>query len=151
MKLGEQFNKIISQRIKQAKIDISKSVCNDIMGKTVENVNKGVAFGSDRYDRKYQPRSIKDRTSQGFQVSYVDLQRSNKRFQTISVKQNDSESHTIFFQQGGNLFYNHHIGIDYKSGKNYMRSIFPKTEQSIPNSVHKKAELVGSGVLNERK
>jgi len=140
--LGDQFNDIIQERLKGLNKNVADDIATLIMDDMLENTEAGRAFGNDPYDNEYSERSVRERRAQGLQTETVELRRGNNRIETVNSRATNKGA-TISFTQGGRIFKTHHDGL--YSGQNRMpvRSIFPKTPESVPDDIHENAyELV---------
>lgn len=140
--IGQQFMDIIKPRIDRLNKEVADDVATLIMDDMLENTEAGRAFGNDPYEKEYSERSVRERSSMGLQTETVELRRGNNRIETVNSKATNKGA-TISFTQGGRIFKTHHEGL--YSGQNRMpvRSIFPKTPESVPKDIHDNAfELV---------
>lgn len=131
-------------------------VATEIKEKAIQNASEGKAFGSDRFDRNYEPDYARTRKSRGYQVAFTDLQMGAKRIRRMNVKR-ESDKAVIEFDREpvrngvtfGMVANFHHEGIVYKNGNFKMRSIFPKSIQSVPKEVHLEARKLAWEALRD--
>lgn len=128
--MATQFDKLMQPRFKRLH-EAAKVVAEDINQKAKDNSRTGKAFGTDRYDRNYEPAYAKRRQSAGFQIKYTDLRKGRNRIETATTRRKAGGSE-IYYESGGRIFKYHHDGIQYKNGNAKMRSIFPKEATSVP-------------------
>lgn len=127
-----------------------------------DNTSMGTSFGKDRYDAKYQgyDEGVKNRHAgyarkrerAGLPPAPVTLRYKTKSIESTFVETTGKGS-TIKFTDPDKavIFKYHHDGINYTKVGNRMRSIFPKTPESIPLAIRELAErLVGEALKNGR-
>lgn len=131
MKLGAQFADKIKKQMIPMRKEGAKAIAEGIIAQMEENVDRGVGFdsGQDKYQRSYAPRTIRDRKKGGFQVSFADLQRANRRVKSSFVESQDDRA-TIRFRSGGNLMFYHQWGM----GNNPRRQLFPDVQGGGQNA-----------------
>lgn len=147
--IGKQFMNIIKPRIDKLNKEAAQEVAILIMDDMLENTESGRAFGNDPYENEYSERSVREREDMGLQSDTVVLRRGNNRIETVNSK-SDRTGATIGFQRGGKIFKIHHTG-DYV-GQNRMpvRSIFPKSFESVPDDIHENAYEIVRETLRGR-
>lgn len=135
-----QLNRIATPQI-AAKID-------DAMK---QNTATGKAFGNDRYDDQYVESYKKKRERAGLGTSPVTLRFKSNRIENTKIETTGTGS-TISFTDGkaGEIFKYHHDGIDYKRVGNRTRSIFPKTDASVPADIRDFARQIIGDILRGR-
>lgn len=148
--IGQQFRDIIEPRLARIDSDVATPMAEQINDRMKENTSKGSAFGSDPYDAKYSRRRKAQREALGLQVSHVDLRGVNRRIETAQVNTvgHGQPGVQISFARGGSIFKEHHTGTG--PGKK-VRSIFPKTEESVPDDIKDQAKTTLTEVLSGRK
>ena len=126
-------------------------IADKIAEQMKQNSNTGKAFGNDRYDDKYVDSYKKVRKRKGLGTSPVTLRATSKRIENTKIETTGTGS-TISFADGkaGEIFKYHHDGIDYRRVGNRMRSIFPKTDQSVPQEIRDFATKLIGDILRGR-
>jgi hypothetical protein len=136
--LGRQFLDIVSAKMPVAFEKAGQAMGNMIADQMEENTEKGTAFGSDPYVNVYHPQSVFDRKRLGLQTGTVNLRRTSKRIETTRVVKIKGTGASIDFEQGGQIFKEHHMGkaLSRPFNRNVpMRSIFPKSHASVPDNI----------------
>jgi hypothetical protein len=135
-----QLNRIATPQI-AAKIDDQMK----------QNTATGKAFGNDRYDDQYVDSYKKKRERAGLGTSPVTLRFKSNRIENTKIETTGTGS-TISFADGkaGEIFKYHHDGIDYKRVGNRTRSIFPKTDASVPPDIRDFARQIIGDILRGR-
>jgi hypothetical protein len=148
-----QLNRIATPQI-AAKIDDQMK----------QNTATGKAFGNDRYDNVYQGTGVplkkgksqnsgyaRKRELAGVPTSPVTLRFKSNRIENTKIETTGTGS-TISFTDGkaGEIFKYHHDGIDYKRVGNRTRSIFPKTDASVPPDIRDFARQIIGDILRGR-
>lgn len=144
--LYEQFDDIIRPRLNRVNNEAAKPVAEAVDKQMKENTEAGRGFGDDQYDSQYSESHVKERKRLGYQTGNVDLRMGNRRIENTEVSQVGGERPgvKIRFNQGGRIFGYHHTG-DAKGGK--VRSIFPKTPESVPDDIYNMAKRIVGEVL----
>lgn len=137
--MKEIFEKISSdleQNLIKINTIVAPQVAAEIEQLMKQNSATGKAFGNDRYDDQYVESYKKKRAKAGLGTSPVTMRFKSNRIENTRVETTDTGS-TISFadSKAGQIFKYHHDGIDYKRVGNRMRSIFPKQDASVPQSV----------------
>jgi hypothetical protein len=136
--IGKQFKDIITPRVAQALEKGSVRMANDISDQMMENTERGRGFGSDPYVNVYHPRSVENRSRMGLQTGTVNLRRGNNRIEDTKVVYTKGDGAKITFLQGGDIFKEHHLGKPLARPFNRgvpMRSIWPKSKESVPKDI----------------
>lgn len=126
-------------------------IADKIAEQMKQNSATGKAFGNDRYDDQYADSYKKVRQRKGLGTSPVTLRATSKRIENTRIETTGSGS-TISFADGkaGEIFKYHHDGIDYRRVGNRMRSIFPKSDQSVPQEIRDFATKLIGDILRGR-
>lgn len=141
---------IINPRIESLDATVGVFVAETISDDMQENTLKGHGFGNDEYDNVYSELSIQERESMGLQTSTVELRRGNNRIEHTRID-TSREGTVISFQSGGKIFKQHHTGKPYTGTTNPnipVRSIFPKTIDSVPTITREDAKTLTGVVLS---
>lgn len=137
--IAKQFASIIRPRVERAIERGAVTIANAISDQMQENTLRGRGFGADPYVNVYHPQSVEDRKRLGLQTDIVELRRGNKRIEdTKVVYMKGTGNATISFMQDGIIFKEHHEGkpLTRPFNRNVpMRSIFPKSKQSVPADI----------------
>jgi hypothetical protein len=115
---------------------VTPRIAAEIEDQMKQNSATGKAFGNDRYDDQYVESYKKVRTRAGLGTSPVNLRFKSKRIENTRVETTDTGS-TISFadSKAGQIFKYHHDGINYSRVGERVRSIFPKQDSSIPQTI----------------
>jgi hypothetical protein len=115
---------------------VTPRIAAEIEDQMKQNSATGKAFGNDRYDDQYVESYKKVRTRAGLGTSPVNLRFKSNRIENTRVETTDTGS-TISFadSKAGQIFKYHHDGINYSRVGERMRSIFPKQDSSIPQTI----------------
>ena len=128
------------------------------------NTATGKAFGNDRYDNTYQGAGVASKSGKsqnsgyarkrelaGVPTSPVSMRFKSNRIENTRIETTGTGS-TISFADGkaGEIFKYHHDGIDYRRVGNRMRSIFPKSDQSVPQEIRDFATKLIGDILRGR-
>jgi hypothetical protein len=137
--MKEIFEKISSdleQNLIKINTIVAPQVAAEIEQLMKQNSATGKAFGNDRYDDQYVESYKIKRAKAGLGTAPVTMRFKSNRIENTRVETTDTGS-TISFadSKAGQIFKYHHDGIDYKRAGNRMRSIFPKQDASVPQSV----------------
>lgn len=143
--MGEQFSRIIEPRVKSLQQKAGGRVAQIISNKMKQNVEAGKGFGTDEFDSTYSESHARARKKKGFNTSRVNLKMGQRRINQTQVE-TTGEASTISFPDGGDIFKLHHKGTA-KGGK--IRSIFPKSPQSIPDEITENVKEIVQGVLSD--
>lgn len=136
--IAKQFASIIRPRIERALERGSVTIANAITDQMEENTLRGRGFGADPYVNVYHPQSVEDRKRLGLQTDIVELRRGNRRIEDTKVVYTKGNGATIRFMQDGIIFKEHHEGkpLTRPFNRNVpMRSIFPKSKESVPDDI----------------
>jgi hypothetical protein len=148
--LADQLMAMLDKRLPKAFEEGGRAMANMIADQMEENTEKGRAFGNDIYVNEYSPRSIAERSALGLQTGTVVLRRGNNRIETTRVDRISGKGASIRFEQGGRIFNEHHTGEALKKPFNRnvpIRSIFPKTHESVPRDIIEDTKIVIAEVL----
>jgi hypothetical protein len=115
---------------------VTPRIAAEIEDQMKQNSATGKAFGNDRYDDQYVESYKKVRTRAGLGTSPVNLRFKSNRIENTRVETTDTGS-TISFadSKAGQIFKYHHDGINYSRVGERVRSIFPKQDSSIPQTI----------------
>jgi hypothetical protein len=115
---------------------VTPRIAAEIEDQMKQNSATGKAFGNDRYDNQYVESYKKVRTRAGVGTSPVTMRFKSNRIENTRVETTDTGS-TISFadNKAGQIFKYHHDGINYSRVGERVRSIFPKQDASIPQSI----------------
>jgi hypothetical protein len=115
---------------------VTPRIAAEIEDQMKQNSATGKAFGNDRYDDQYVESYKKVRTRAGLGSSPVNLRFKSNRIENTRVETTDTGS-TISFadSKAGQIFKYHHDGINYSRVGERVRSIFPKQDSSIPQTI----------------
>jgi CO/xanthine dehydrogenase Mo-binding subunit len=127
--IGNQLHNILIKKsdFTQIAVDTAESIAKQMK----ENTDAGRGFGADEYVNNYSLPYAR-RKKQG-SISPVTLRGDRREIEnTVVHKQTNSGTIKFNDSDAGRIFNYHHRGIA-KGGK--TRSVFPKTPQSVPDSV----------------
>jgi hypothetical protein len=115
---------------------VTPRIAAEIEDQMKQNSATGKAFGNDRYDNQYVESYKKVRTRAGVGTSPVTMRFKSNRIENTRVETTDTGS-TISFadSKAGQIFKYHHDGINYSRVGERVRSIFPKQDASIPQTI----------------
>lgn len=115
---------------------VTPRIAAEIEDQMKQNSATGKAFGNDRYDDQYVESYKKVRTRAGLGTSPVNLRFKSNRIENTRVETTATGS-TISFadSKAGQIFKYHHDGINYSRVGERVRSIFPKQDASIPQTI----------------
>lgn len=142
----------INANLERLNLEVSPKIAEAIAAEMKQNTSRGTAFGSDHYDNKYTDLYKAKRIRAGVPTSPVTLRfRSNRIEQTKPIV-GTNEGSVIKFDSSemGVIFKYHHDGIVYSKVGNRTRSIFPKTGESVPQSIRDLASRLVGEVLRGR-
>jgi hypothetical protein len=143
---------------------VTPRIASEIEDHMKQNSATGKAFGSDRYDNTYQGAGVplksgksqnsgyaRTRELAGLPTSPVVLRFKANRIENTKVETTGSGS-TISFvdSEAGQIFKYHHDGINYKNVGQRVRSVFPKQDSSVPQSIRDLANRLIMEVLSGR-
>lgn len=136
-------------RIQRLNTEVAPRVAEAIDTAMKQNTQSGKAFGNDRYDDTYTDSYKKVRRRNGLNESPVTMRFKNKSIENTRIETTAQQGSTIRFQDAnkGKIFKYHHDGIQYTRAGLRMRSIFPKTDESIPAEIRQLTERLVSEVL----
>jgi hypothetical protein len=152
--IGKQFDDIIKPRVELALERGSKKMADLISDQMQENSQQGHAFKQDPYVNVYHPQSVFERKRLGLQTGIVTLRRVNKRIEDTRVVYTKGTGAVIKFEQDGIIFKEHHMGeaLTKPFNRNVpMRSIFPKTRESVPDDIIEDTQIFVQEVLSGSK
>jgi hypothetical protein len=152
--IGKQFTAIINPRVERAIEKGAVKMANAITDQMEENSLRGRGFGADPYVNVYHPRSVEDRKRLGLQTGIVELRRVSKRIEDTKVVYTKGDGATIRFMQDGIIFKEHHEGkaLSRPFNRNVpMRSIFPKSLESVPTDIIEDTQTYVHEVLSGAK
>lgn len=158
--LSQQFSDKIHKQFDAFRIAGAKTIAQGIVTQMEQNVDRGVGFdsGIDKYQRKYEKRTIRERKKGGYQTAFADLQRADKRVKSAFVD-TDALRATIRFARGGKILLYHQWGLDF----NPRRQLFPDImgggrnakgsgrlaqAGSMPQRIIKQAHVMGAKLMN---
>lgn len=126
-------------------------IADKIAEQMKQNTATGRAFGNDRYNDQYVDSYKKVRSRAGVGTSPVTMRFKSKRIEQTRIETSGTGS-TISFADGkaGEIFKYHHDGIDYKKVGTRVRSIFPKSDQSVPQEIRDFATKLIGDILRGR-
>jgi hypothetical protein len=147
--LAEQLSAILNARVPDALAKGETEMAKMLADQMEENTSRGYGFGNDPYDNTYSERSVFDRGKLGLQVRTVELRRGNNRIETTQIQHTKGNGATIRFGQGGTIFKEHHLGQSFglSRGNTPMRSIWPKSYESVPRDIIEDTMIVVKEVL----
>jgi hypothetical protein len=148
--LADQLSAILNSRIPDALAKGEVAMAEMLSEQMKDNSARGYGFGNDPYDNTYSRRSKSERSKMGLQIGTVELRRGNNRIETTKVEPSRGRGATIRFGEGGNIFKEHHLGqtISTKpSGRLPIRSIWPKSYESVPRDIIEDTMIVVKEVL----
>jgi hypothetical protein len=153
--IGKQFDDIIKPRVELALERGSEKIANAIDVQMKDNTLQGRGFKTDEYNNTYATSTKAERTRLGLQTDTVTLRRKNHRIEKTKVTYTKGTGSVIEFIEGGGnkissatLFHYHHTGRA-KGGK--VRSIFPKSFESVPDNIIKLGKNAVQEVLSGSK
>ncbi len=151
--LGEQFEAIIKPRIDKVNEQVAPKIAEDIAQRMKQNTLSGTAFGNDPYESSYQSASHRSkRRKQGLQVGTVDMRMGKRRIEQTKIEKvgGGKQGAEVQFQDADAaiIFNYHHKGT---ATGNHMRSIFPKSAESIPKETKVNAMKLVKEVLSGKK
>jgi hypothetical protein len=152
MQLAIQISEDVNKRLAMLNQTVTPVIAEEIAQMMKDNTGTGKAFGADRYDDEYTERYKRKRERAGVGTAPVTLRFKARSIESTRVETTGSGS-TISFDDPnmGVIFGYHHEGIDYAKVGNRMRSVFPKTADSVPQSIKDMAErLIGEALRNGR-
>jgi hypothetical protein len=152
--LADQLMDILSPRLDKAMELGSKRMAGWISDQMQENTYQGHGFGQDPYDNDYRPQSVYERNRLGLSTGVVTLRRGNNRIENTKIEYTQGTGATIEFVEGGQIFKEHHLGEALTAPFNRnvpMRSIFPKSKDSVPNDIVEDTQTYVWEVLSGRK
>lgn len=144
--MADQFEEIIRPRLERAESEASQKVATRIDRQMKENTLAGGAFGADQYDSTYSKSHKRARRKAGVQVEKVDLRYKRRTIENTRVEKTRGRGKgaRISFNEGGEIFKMHHDGT---AKGNKIRSIWPKTPESVPDSVRTEARQIVGRIL----
>jgi hypothetical protein len=155
MTLGQQFDRIMQSRIESLTVKAGYPIAEEIAERMKQNTKEGHSFGNERYDTPYQRRYARKRTRDGLQTSRVDLRTRNLRIERTTAPVTQFSGGTagaeIGFVDGGRIFKYHQDGITYRNGLHRMRTIFPRSWESVPADIYERFKTLIVEVLSGRK
>lgn len=149
--LSIQIANGINVRLNKLNIDVTPAIAEAIEVEMKQNTSRGTAFGQDTYDNEYSESYKKVRKRAGVPLSPVTLRFKTKSIDNTRVETTGKGSVISFTDPDkGVIFKYHHDGIKYSSGIR-TRSIFPKTGDSVPQSIRDLAQrVIGEALANGR-
>jgi hypothetical protein len=148
--LADQLSAILNARIPDALAKGETEMAKMLADQMEENTEQGRAFGNDPYDPTYAPITVSLRTQKGLSSGRVTLREGRHRIETTQVSHTKGRGATIRFAEGGNIFKEHHLGqtVGVKpSGSIPIRSIWPKSYESVPRDIIEDTMIVVKEVL----
>jgi hypothetical protein len=152
MQLAIQISQDINKRLEMLNRTVTPVIAEEIAQMMKDNSGTGKAFGADRYDDEYTEPYKRKRARAGVATAPVTLRFKARSIESTRVETTGTGS-TIKFDDPnmGVIFGYHHEGIDYARVGNRMRSVFPKTAESVPQSIKDMAaRLIGEALANGR-
>jgi len=139
----------INANLERLNLEVSPKIADAIAAEMKQNTSRGTAFGSDRYDNEYTERYKAKRERAGVPTSPVTLRFRSNRIENTRTETTGNGSVIKFDDpQMGVIFKYHNDGINYSKVGNRTRSIFPKTGESVPQSIRDIASrLIGEVLL----
>ena len=162
MQLAIIIAKDVNERLAMLNERVTPVIAEEIAQMMKDNTSMGTSFGKDTYDATYQgyDDGVKNRHSgyarkrerAGVPPAPVTLRFKTKSIESTRVEPSASGSTIVFTEPTmGVIFKYHHDGIQYSKVGFKTRSIFPKTADSIPQSIKDMAErLIGEALRNGR-
>lgn len=142
--MGEQFANIIEPRMKSMQEKAGGKVAQLISNQMKVNVEAGKGFGRDEFDSSYSDSHRDVRRRKGLSTGRVNLKMGRRRINQTQIETTNQKSE-ISFSDGGRIFKMHHKG-EAKGGK--IRSIFPKSPESIPEVIVTEVKSILHKVLS---
>jgi len=141
-----QFKEITKPRINSITQKAGKEVAGLFEEQMKANTQVGTGFGADPYNNDYSQSHRKRRKKLGLQTQNVDLRMKNSRIDQTKVQTTGGKKGVtaISFQSGGDIFQLHHTG---NAKGNKIRSIWPKSPESIPKTLTSKVSDIVAEVL----
>ena len=150
--IGDQFMDIITPRLGEIEERVAKPMVEKITEQMKENTRQGQGFGNDPYQSQYKSAShVKVRKKKGFQTSHVDLRMQKKRIENTyppkkaEIVGKGEAAVQVGFNEGGQIMLYHHTG---RAKGSQVRSIFPKTPESVPQTTINEAQETLHKVLS---
>lgn len=153
MKLSDQFEKKLRKSMAPFLQEGSMEFASEINKQMHQNVDNGRSFEEDKYDRLYEMRTQRERKFSGYQTSFVDLQRGQKRVKSSQVRSVTDRSAEIFYPDptAGRIMYEHNFGV-----KLPRRLLFPdvtadgklENPNAIPERIVEGVEKMGTKIMN---
>ena len=139
----------INANLERLNLEVSPKIADAIAAEMKQNTSRGTAFGSDTYDNEYTDLYKAKRERAGVSPSPVSLRFRSNRIENTRIETTGKGSVIKFDDQKmGVIFKYHHDGIDYSKVGWRTRSIFPKTGESVPQSIRDLASrLIGEVLL----
>ncbi len=148
--LATQFRLTIQPRLDRVSQAVAGEVANIFEKQMKQNTMDGRGFGNDEYNSTYSESHRRARKRKGVQTGRVDLRYDKRRIEQTRIETTSGKkaSATIRFADGGEIFKMHHTGRA-KGGK--IRSIWPKTPRSVPDSIKDQIKGMVGEVLRGKK
>ena len=163
--LSQQFSEKIHKQFSAFEVKGAKTIAKGIISQMEKNVDRGVGFDSNssKYERKYAERTVNERKKGGFQTSFADLQRNNKRVKSAFVKEDANRATIGFAQQfegGHSILLLHQWGLAHLprrqlfpdiigGGQNSKGSGKLEEPNSIPKRVIEETHKLGTKLMNK--
>jgi hypothetical protein len=152
MTLFAQITSDINARLERLNLEVTPQIANALERDMKQNTARGTAFGGDTYDATYTKEYQRKRDRAGVPTSPVTLRFKTKRIESTRVETTGAGSVISFDDpKMGVVFKYHHDGIDYARVGLRTRSIWPKTDDSVPIAIRELAQrLIGEVLFNGR-
>ena len=148
--LAQQFSEHIRPITNKLSEKVSEDVAVILDKQMKENTQEGRAFGADPYDNSYSTSHRNARRKRGLQTGRVDLRYTQRRIEKTRIETTSGKQAkaTIRFADGGDIFKLHHDGT---AKGNKIRSIWPKSPESIPDHITQQVKQIVGEVLRGQK
>lgn len=150
--LAIQIAKDVNARLDRLNLEVTPFIAAALEREMKQNTARGTAFGADRYDDTYTEKYKRKRQRAGVPTAPVTLRFKTNRIENTRVETTGKGSVISFDDpKMGVVFKYHHDGIDYARVGLRTRSIWPKTDDSVPPSIRELAQrLIGEALTNGR-
>lgn len=134
--IGPQLQAIYGPRLKRIADDAVAPFASEVTEQMKENTKAGRAFGNDHYDDRYERKYSRWRTRRGLQAQPTTMRAKSLRIERTTAPEKVGDAVEVGFIDGGRIFKYHHDGIVYSKVGLRMRSIFPKSWESVPRNLY---------------